>query len=85
MKRTIVLVLALVAAVLSSAAPAARASAGSILFYGPTIQGSPDTEATLAQAAGYQVTVADAQMATIQLTRLRFHGDWNYAIRPATP
>jgi len=31
------------------------------------------------------ITVTDAQMATIQLTRHRFHGDWNYTIRPATP
>ncbi len=29
--------------------------------------------------------MTDAQMATIQLTRHRFHGDWNYTIRPATP
>jgi hypothetical protein len=28
------------------------------------------------------VTVTDAQMATVQLTRHRFHGDWNYTIRP---
>ena len=50
----------LVAAVLSSVGGPARASAGSILFYGPTIQGSPDTEATLAQAAGYDVTALRA-------------------------
>jgi hypothetical protein len=59
MRRT-VLVVALVAAVLSSVGGTAQASAGRILFYGPTIQGSPDTEATLAQAAGYDVTVVDA-------------------------
>jgi hypothetical protein len=28
------------------------------------------------------VTITDAQMATLQLTRHRFHGDWNYTIRP---
>jgi len=28
------------------------------------------------------VTITDAQMATVQLTRHRFHGDWNYTIRP---
>lgn len=28
------------------------------------------------------VTVTDAQMATVQLTRHRFHGDWNYTVRP---
>jgi hypothetical protein len=28
------------------------------------------------------VMVTDAQMATVQLTRHRFHGDWNYTIRP---
>jgi hypothetical protein len=28
------------------------------------------------------VTVTDAEMATVQLTRHRFHGDWNYTIRP---
>jgi hypothetical protein len=31
------------------------------------------------------VTVTDAQLATVQLTRHRFHGDWNYTIRPTTP
>jgi len=31
------------------------------------------------------VTVTDAQMATLRLTRHRFHGDWNYTIHPATP
>ena len=31
------------------------------------------------------ITVTDAQLATIRLTRHRFHGDWNYTIRPATP
>ena len=58
-KRTIVLlsVLAL-SALLVSVAPA-HASAGKILFYGPTEIGSPDTEATLTAAAGYDVTVAD--------------------------
>jgi hypothetical protein len=30
------------------------------------------------------VTVTDAQMATVQLRRHRFHGDWNYTIRPAS-
>jgi hypothetical protein len=34
-------------------------------------------------AAG--VTVTDAQMATLRLTRHRFHGDWNYTSHPATP
>ena len=28
------------------------------------------------------VTVADAQMAQVQLTPDRFHGEWNYTIRP---
>lgn len=28
------------------------------------------------------VTVTDAQMATVRLQRHRFHGDWNYTIRP---
>jgi hypothetical protein len=28
------------------------------------------------------VTVTDPQMATIRLTRHRFHGDWNYTIHP---
>jgi hypothetical protein len=32
--------------------------------------------------AGIRVT--DAQMATLQIKRHRFHGDWNYTIRPAT-
>jgi hypothetical protein len=31
------------------------------------------------------ITVTDAQMATVQLTRHRFHGDWNYTIRPTPP
>src|SRR4051812_14625055 len=60
MRRTFVVVVGLVGAMLSMPVPGARAAAGSILFYGPTIQGFPDTEATLAQAAGYNVTVADA-------------------------
>jgi len=30
------------------------------------------------------VRVTDAQMATLQIKRHRFHGDWNYTIRPAT-
>jgi Rhodopirellula transposase DDE domain len=30
------------------------------------------------------VTVTDPQMATVQLTRHRFHGDWNYTIRPTS-
>lgn len=30
------------------------------------------------------VTVSDAQMDTVQLTRHRFHGDWNYTIHPVT-
>jgi hypothetical protein len=30
------------------------------------------------------VSVSDAQMATIRLTRHRFHGEWNYTIHPAT-
>jgi hypothetical protein len=30
------------------------------------------------------VTITDAQMACIRLARHRFHGDWNYTIRPAT-
>jgi hypothetical protein len=28
------------------------------------------------------VTITDPQMATVHLTRHRFHGDWNYTIRP---
>jgi fibronectin type 3 domain-containing protein len=39
---------------------AARAASGKILLYGPTISGSPDTEATLAAADGFTTTVADA-------------------------
>ena len=31
------------------------------------------------------VAVSDAQLATVQLARHRFHGDWNYTIHPATP
>jgi hypothetical protein len=31
------------------------------------------------------VAVTDAQLATVQLTRHRFHGDWNYTIHPARP
>jgi hypothetical protein len=31
------------------------------------------------------VTVTDAQLATVRLTRHRFHGDWNYTIHPNTP
>jgi hypothetical protein len=30
------------------------------------------------------VRVTDRQMATLQIKRHRFHGDWNYTIRPAT-
>jgi hypothetical protein len=60
MKRTLVVALALMAGMLSSPPLPARAAAGSLLFYGPSILGSPDTEVTLAQAAGYDVTVADA-------------------------
>jgi hypothetical protein len=30
------------------------------------------------------VTVTDTQMATIRLDRHRFHGDWNYTIRPTS-
>lgn len=30
------------------------------------------------------VKVTDTQMATVQLTSHRFHGEWNYTIRPAT-
>jgi hypothetical protein len=30
------------------------------------------------------VTVTDAEMATVQLTRHRFHGDWNYTVRPTS-
>ena len=30
------------------------------------------------------VTVTDAQLATVRLERHRFHGDWNYTIRPTT-
>ncbi len=73
MRRTFVVVLALVGAMLSVPAPGAQAAVGSILFYGPTILGSPDTEATLAQAAGYDVTVADAStwvgMTTIEFAQ----------------
>jgi len=31
------------------------------------------------------VKVTDAQMAAVQLTRHRFHGEWNYTIHPVTP
>ena len=30
------------------------------------------------------VTITDAQLATVQLERHRFHGDWNYTIHPIT-
>jgi len=30
------------------------------------------------------VTITDAQIATIRLDRHRFHGDWNYTIRPTS-
>jgi hypothetical protein len=30
------------------------------------------------------VTVTDAQMATVRLTRHEFHGEWNYTIYPAS-
>jgi hypothetical protein len=30
------------------------------------------------------IAVTDAQLATVCLTRHRFHGDWNYTIHPAT-
>jgi len=29
-----------------------------------------------------QVTISDEQMAAVNITRNRFHGDWNYSIRP---
>jgi hypothetical protein len=60
MKRTLLVALMLVAALLSLPSAPAKASTGSLLFYGPSIFGSPDTEVTLAQAAGYDTTVADA-------------------------
>ena len=31
------------------------------------------------------VAVTDAQLARVRLERHRFHGDWNYTIRPAKP
>jgi hypothetical protein len=31
------------------------------------------------------IKVDDAAMATLHLTPDEFHGDWNYAIAPATP
>jgi hypothetical protein len=31
------------------------------------------------------VTVPDAEMAAINITRSDFHGDWNYTISPARP
>ncbi len=31
------------------------------------------------------IKVTEAQMAAVQLTRHRFHGDWNDTIRPASP
>jgi hypothetical protein len=31
------------------------------------------------------VAITDAQLASIRLTRHRFHGDWNYTIHPAAP
>jgi chitodextrinase len=39
-------------------APPASADSGSLLLYGPSIYGSPDTEATLASSLGYTVTIA---------------------------
>ena len=38
----------------------ARAAGKTVLIYGPSLNGSPDNEQTLAQAAGYSVTVASA-------------------------
>ena len=44
-----------------TAQPAGAASSGkSILIFGPTLNGGPQNEQTLAEAAGYTVTVADA-------------------------
>ena len=31
------------------------------------------------------IKVADAELATVNLTRHDFHGEWNYTIRPKTP
>jgi hypothetical protein len=42
----------------ASAAPA-TAEAGKILIYGPTLNGAPQNEQTIAEAVGYTVTVAD--------------------------
>src|SRR5437660_5472550 len=39
---------------------AATATGKSILIFGPSLNGSPNNEETLAQAAGYSVTVATA-------------------------
>ena len=41
-----------------SAAPASASGPPRVLMYGPSISGSPDTEATLASALGFNVTVA---------------------------
>ena len=67
----------------------------------PTAPGGPDsplrwtclstrTLAVALEALGYSVShagvaVTDAQLASVRLERHRFHGDWNYTIRPATP
>jgi hypothetical protein len=32
-----------------------------------------------------QVIVSDEQMAAINLIRNKFHGDWNYTIKPRVP
>jgi hypothetical protein len=49
---------------------AVHATGKSVLIYGPTLNGSPNNEQTLAQAAGYTVTVAStttwASMTTAQ-------------------
>lgn len=31
------------------------------------------------------VKVSDAHIAAVQLTRHRFHGEWNYTVHPLTP
>jgi hypothetical protein len=31
------------------------------------------------------ITVTDAQLATVNLHRHEFHGEWNYTITPDTP
>ncbi len=59
-KRAVALLSVLTVSILMLSVSSAQGATGKILVYGPTNLGSPDTEATLAAAAGYDVTVADS-------------------------